>query len=162
MRMKTMMAWMLAFAWATGQIGLDRVVWAGEKTATSSPKTVASSQIGVNQDNIHMEQLFEALKASDPETYRTVKAQFDQQQAMESIVRAYQEQKIGVTVAKKQLYPLVSAEVKGSLPLLDQQIAWARKQIAELEEMKEHPERAIEKRIDQLLGVGQDVPKASH
>lgn len=135
------------------------------RATPSAPVMPSAEQLRKAQEQFQqqMEQSLEALKTTNPEMHRKLKTQMDQQQEISRIVTAYHKKTLSAQDAEKKLSSMVKAQVQGQLASIDQQIAWAKKQVSDLEAMKRDPDVAVKKQIDLLLGrvpLGELMPGA--
>jgi len=92
-------------------------------------------------------------EAMPPEAYRQRQAMLERRQRINEILVAVREGRLETQEAQRKLHPLVTVQVKAEREQLTEQIERLKAMLAELEELKLHPERVIERRVAALLSA---------
>ena len=100
------------------------------------------------------------LKAVNPEAYEVARQRLERQRQMQDVVQAYREQKLSPRQAEEQLWALVRQEVEMERADAETHLRVLRERLAELELVMKDPQRAVQQRVDRLMGktTEQDSP----
>lgn len=105
------------------------------------------------------EQELEFLKRQNPQEYEKRKKIDARQEKIAEIVNSWRENRIALTEAERQLYPLVKEDLQDYLSSLDSEITRLEKRSDFLKKVKKDPAILIQKHIGQLLGKGGFSPE---
>lgn len=118
-----------------------------------SPEELKEEEERMRQEREEMErQDLEMLKEIDPEAYKKRLHSIDRSEKINEVVSLYNTKEISESSARSQLLPLVKEEVQEQLEFNDAQIERLEKQINYLRDMRDNPDKLIEKKINRYLG----------
>jgi len=95
----------------------------------------------------------EDLKNIDPSEYQRQKASYDLQKKISQVIDAFRQNKIDISTAERQLYPLIKEQSKNELGAMDARIEKARRYLSDLQAIKKTPDLLIKKRVHRMLGT---------
>ncbi len=101
-------------------------------------------------------QIGRTLKESDPKFYAAYEKQESESRQARQTIKDFREGKIDEETARRQLRPYVKNESSVFIKNIDKTIAQSEKRLADLKRMRDDPDLLIDRRVDAMLGKGQD------